>query len=474
MVPSKSGETSPPSSPELRVSSPQRTKDFNETILSDSRCTSPTHDIEAKLDKLVQIVTSQTDELSRMRIGQEALRLELQELRIDQERLWTYSGLGTSETQLTVEDQIDTGRQGVHRGTPRSTNSPSLARSASTPNSILANSPSRLRQNGEQTRTESKLKQGSGYPASSAARRRAIEEEQRRNMGVDETFAGQGYVAQTRSGRGQASKEVDALKDAERGGLYGLAHPLLRAGTKERVKANALAQVEAALNRGESPNVWAGPGSPLRSAVKARNIDLVCLLLEHEGDPDECDNKRVSLMHMAAYDGQLDICRLLLECHGDPNISDQYGQTPLFFTPTRSICDLLYKAYADVNVMNNQGQSALHLAARAGLGDVLAWLSTRVTKALLCLRDSQGAFATDYARSAGVRREVILKLEKASDGGLTRDACEQRRRKLPGPNVVSPGFATMAEESAARGHIEPASATLDASDVISLDTNPRQ
>lgn len=240
----------------------------------------------------------------------------------------------------------------------------------------------------------------------------------------------------------RSQAEEDALEDERRGGIYGLAQPLLRPGIKGKVQAKALMKVEAALKSGESPHSWAGPKTPLQIGVNSRSIDLVRTLLEHSGNPDERDSKGVSLIHQAAYDGQVEMARLLIEMHGDPNALDRYGQTPLFFAPTRSVCELLYKSYADVNTMNHKGQSALHLAARAGLGDVLTWLSSRVTRALLCLRDAHGFFATDYARKTGVRPEAILKVEQVAGGGLTRDwnRMKQGKNRGVGSNAVAPGF----------------------------------
>lgn len=139
-------------------------------------------------------------------------------------------------------------------------------------------------------------------------------------------------------------------------------------------------------------------------------------------------------MHLAAYNGQSEICRVLLEARASPNAADCHGQTPMFFAPSRQVCDVLYRSYADMNCTNLKGQSALHLAARAGLGDILVWLSGHVSRAALGLRDADGATAADYARGAGVRLEVLEKLDLVAAGGHGgRRPASPRRLGAPPP-----------------------------------------
>jgi hypothetical protein len=125
------------------------------------------------------------------------------------------------------------------------------------------------------------------------------------------------------------------------------------------------------------------------------------------------DEKGVSLLHHAAFDGQADICRMLLKAGADVNACDCHGQTPLFFAPSRTVCETLYASLADTNVINAKGQCALHLAGRAGLCDVISWLLGRCSRAMLRLRDEHGLVPADYARQAGVRPEILMKLEPA-------------------------------------------------------------
>ena len=132
----------------------------------------------------------------------------------------------------------------------------------------------------------------------------------------------------------------------------------------------------------------------MRSEVK--------ILLKARADPNERDDKGVSALHLAAFDGNLDLCKTLTLARADVDACDRHGQTPLFFAPNKDVCKLLIERKSDVNVLNRRGQSALHMAGRAGLHEVLAWLSSRVSQTLCELKDVHGINAKTYAKMSGV------------------------------------------------------------------------
>lgn len=135
-------------------------------------------------------------------------------------------------------------------------------------------------------------------------------------------------------------------------------------------------------------------------AVRAGRSDLARLLLRHRADPNGQDVKGVSALHIAAFDGNLDLMRLLFAARANVDVHDRHGQTPVFFVPSRGVCRLLLEKRASISLLNRNGQSALHLAGRAGLSDVLAWLTARVSKPLVYLCDVHGSTARDYLLKA--------------------------------------------------------------------------
>merc|ERR1712137_1301155 len=146
-------------------------------------------------------------------------------------------------------------------------------------------------------------------------------------------------------------------------------------------------------------------------------------LLHARADPNVCDKEGVGLLHLAVFDGQVELCRELLKAKSDPNFADQHGQTPMFFAPTTSICELLFQNRADPGAVNHRSQSALHLAAHAGFIDVLVWLSSRVTRAVLEFRDNHGATAADYACHTNAGLDVLQGLQACNGWNDPSLAC---------------------------------------------------
>jgi len=160
---------------------------------------------------------------------------------------------------------------------------------------------------------------------------------------------------------------------------------------------------------------WPGPGSALSVAVRAGRVDLARVLLLAKANANQRDDKGVSPLHLAAFDGNVGLCRVLLVSRADVDSRDRHGQTPLFFSPSREVCKLLVEKRADLTLLNHKGQSALHLAGRAGLQEVLAWLSMRVDKAFLDLKDTRGQTARGYVAQAELRSAESASGTPASD-----------------------------------------------------------
>jgi len=228
-------------------------------------------------------------------------------------------------------------------------------------------------------------------------------------------------VKQEEDGHAAAKDLFDVLKQA------------LEADPNSKDQLKYYRAVQHALKKlGKAPNAWAGPGTPLGAAVSQGRTDMTRLLLRANADPNQADGKGVTELHRAAFDGSVETCRLLLLAHADVNSCDRYGQTPLFFTPARDVCKLLIDHQSDVNVLNRKGQSALHIAGKNGFEEVLAWMSYRVSKSLVDLRDASGVTAHQYLQQV-TADQGNAKMQ----GFLTPTPC--RSTNAPGnrePNAV--------------------------------------
>merc|ERR1719247_752002 len=136
------------------------------------------------------------------------------------------------------------------------------------------------------------------------------------------------------------------------------------------------------------------------------------VLLQGNANPDESDGDKVSVLHFAAFDGQLDSASMLLLMKADPNTRDKHGQTPLFFAPSTKMCEALFNSQADCDLQNRHGQTAVHLAGRSGNEELLLWFANKVSKHCFNLQDCHGASALYYAAHAGVHRKNCHKMRE--------------------------------------------------------------
>ncbi|CAK0835773.1 unnamed protein product [Prorocentrum cordatum] len=135
----------------------------------------------------------------------------------------------------------------------------------------------------------------------------------------------------------------------------------------------------------------------------AAQAEAVGLLLGSRADASARGPKGVSPLHAAAFAGDAGVLKLLIESR-DLEVRDQHGQTPLFFAPRGEICALLADANADVDRLNKKGQTALHLAANAGIDEVVEWLCCRMSPGLINAQvRATAAWDDEAAQQAAVR-----------------------------------------------------------------------
>jgi len=156
----------------------------------------------------------------------------------------------------------------------------------------------------------------------------------------------------------------------------------------------------------------------LMQAVQARDVSRVIELLRKQANPNAADSKGVTAMHIAAFDGDVQVIEALLQNGGSANILDRHEQTPLFFAPTRHACDALLKARADLDTTNKKGQTALHLAAYAGLNETVQWLAENMDADLLNHMDRQGRTAYFCAAHSKLESTTTLLQKLGADAKL--------------------------------------------------------
>lgn len=126
-----------------------------------------------------------------------------------------------------------------------------------------------------------------------------------------------------------------------------------------------LAQVEAALEAGVSPNEGNLIGfAPLHVTARSGNIGIARLLLEYGGDINVLsqDGNEDTPLHLSVLNGNLQMTDFLLENGADPNIANSFGNTPLhdsLVTNDGLGARQLVESGADSEILETKQSSAL-------------------------------------------------------------------------------------------------------------------
>jgi len=206
-----------------------------------------------------------------------------------------------------------------------------------------------------------------------------------------------------------------------------------------------LQDVEDALSiDGQCVNSTPQSLTTLMHAVQEQNVELVSQLLRSNADPNIGDSKGVTPLHVAAFVGNYDIQQSLIMSSANANAQDKHGQTPLFFAHGREVCQQLSVAGANLHALNRKGQSPLHLAAYAGLDNVVSWLVANMKQGVINQQDKHGRTAVYCAlKNQKLSTVTILhehgadltlqpsKYSATSTPGRGRPTTADRRRRRP-------------------------------------------
>jgi ankyrin repeat protein len=106
-------------------------------------------------------------------------------------------------------------------------------------------------------------------------------------------------------------------------------------------------------------------GSSMHEAVKRNDIAHVARLLQRNG-VDARDNHDWTPLHLAVYEGNIEVQRLLVQRGADVNSRNNMGATPLHIAAHQgdaAATRLLLASGADVNAQQRDGLTPLHIAA---------------------------------------------------------------------------------------------------------------
>ncbi len=89
-----------------------------------------------------------------------------------------------------------------------------------------------------------------------------------------------------------------------------------------------------------------------------------------------CDKDGNHLLHLAAFQGELNAVETLIECHVDVNILNGFGETALHVSAAtrvggKNLVEALLKAGASPNIANDFGKSVIHVASESGNTDII-------------------------------------------------------------------------------------------------------
>ncbi|XP_071145077.1 uncharacterized protein [Mytilus edulis] len=105
--------------------------------------------------------------------------------------------------------------------------------------------------------------------------------------------------------------------------------------------------------------------SALFLATESNHTDIADYLLNKTANPDLCNNKQISPLHMACLNGNMEIVKLLVNSKCNIDIRNDYNQTPLFFASFvghTEIVEFLLENKCDININSKNNNTPLHAA----------------------------------------------------------------------------------------------------------------
>jgi ankyrin repeat protein len=128
------------------------------------------------------------------------------------------------------------------------------------------------------------------------------------------------------------------------------------------------------------PGIDVREGNPLLIAVNQERLDIVKLLVAHQGlDVNQASSDGITPLQAATKEGNDEIVAALLDAPGiNVNLRDSKGRTPLYVAAKGGydavVWELLEVPSIDVNIANAEGFTPLYIAASADYGNIVDML----------------------------------------------------------------------------------------------------
>ncbi|HEV2295061.1 MAG TPA: ankyrin repeat domain-containing protein [Tepidisphaeraceae bacterium] len=181
------------------------------------------------------------------------------------------------------------------------------------------------------------------------------------------------------------SAPVELMKPEQRDGVGMTAlHLAARDGDAKLVRdlIDRGADVNAAVRSGEKRSPEWG-STPLHYAVRDGHIEVAALLIEHGADVNAANDRGVTPLHRAIYNGET--ATLLVDAGARIDAPDDRGETPLHWAALDgapgAMGALLASANAPVAAADHRGRTPLHVAAEVANEPAVLALLARNAKA---------------------------------------------------------------------------------------------
>ena len=151
---------------------------------------------------------------------------------------------------------------------------------------------------------------------------------------------------------------------------------------------------------------------PLAAALAGHHFQIADLLRHHGADPHFQGNDERTLLHCAAYYGDLEVVQKLIEYNADIDAKDLKGRTPFYnasgghYFKDFSVLLLLLEHGADLNARAVDDSTPLHNASFCGSLEIVRLLLKR--GADLKAEDKRGRTALQIAEERG--KDEVMKL----------------------------------------------------------------